>query len=259
MEGASAPEGQQRPSAVTLQENAPHRFSCHSEGWDPRNPPLIAWRLNGKWWKQVPSTRVGHDHNGTLSLRPGKWNSELVCVASKPRTGERYNATITLSLQRESPRPPATPDAADHPVSCPCSHARDSRGARQPQRDLRPRTRPGPVRLGEVQPARDRLLGRPVRTLGGQHHGLPAPGLTNLPPAGRSHPEDHAQQPVGEPVPQCQQRSGGGAEQPHPGRSARRNDLAAVYIHTSLTPEFCLRFCSQNSCSLAWRCPCWES
>lgn len=138
MEAASTPEGQQQPAAVSLQENATHHFSCHSEGWDPRNPPLITWRLNGKWWKQVPSTRerpaatrtsegdseavnLGHDHNGTFSPRPGKWNRELVCVASKPRTGERYNATVTLSLQRESRRPPVTPDAADDPVSCLCS------------------------------------------------------------------------------------------------------------------------------------------
>lgn len=109
--------GGQQQAAMTLQENLSHQFSCHSEGWDPHNRPLITWYLNGKWQKEQLSNHrrlvmtsesdsevidLGYNHNSTFSLRPRKWNRELVCVASNPRTGEKYNATITLSLQCES-------------------------------------------------------------------------------------------------------------------------------------------------------------
>ncbi|KAF3847901.1 hypothetical protein F7725_020929, partial [Dissostichus mawsoni] len=40
--------------------------------------------------------------NSTFSLRAKKWDRELVCVASNPRTGESYNATVTLNVQCES-------------------------------------------------------------------------------------------------------------------------------------------------------------
>lgn len=108
-------DGQQL-AAMTLQENVTHHFSCRSEGWDPHNPPLITWYLNGKWRREQPldhrrlvmtSERdsevinVRHSHNSTFSLQPRKWKRELVCVASNPRTGEKYNATLTLSLQSE--------------------------------------------------------------------------------------------------------------------------------------------------------------
>ncbi|XP_056905177.1 transmembrane protein 25 [Takifugu flavidus] len=114
MEPTSKQEGRQQQAAMALQEDVTHQFSCHSDGRDPRHPLVIRWHLDGNWQKQEPSkhrrlamtsgrdsdaVRLGYEHNSTFSLRPRKWNRELVCVASNPRTGERYNATITLSLQ----------------------------------------------------------------------------------------------------------------------------------------------------------------
>ncbi|XP_011606491.2 transmembrane protein 25 [Takifugu rubripes] len=114
MEPTSKQEGRQQQAAMALQEDVTHQFSCHSDGRDPRHPLVIRWHLDGNWQKQEPSkhrrlamtsgrdsdaVRLGYGHNSTFSLRPRKWNRELVCVASNPRTGERYNATITLSLQ----------------------------------------------------------------------------------------------------------------------------------------------------------------
>lgn len=99
---------------MSLPENLPHQFHCHSEGWDPHRRPLITWYLDGNG---QPSKRrrlvmtsesgsefinLGPNPNGTLSLRPRKWIRELVCVASNPQTGEKHNATITLRLQCES-------------------------------------------------------------------------------------------------------------------------------------------------------------
>ncbi|XP_069003667.1 transmembrane protein 25 [Embiotoca jacksoni] len=101
-------------AAVTLQENTTHRFNCQSDGWDPRAPPLLTWYLNGERQRE-PSLnrgrlvmtsrddpevmRQGTNHNSTFSLRARKWDKELVCVASNPRTGESYNATVTLNVQ----------------------------------------------------------------------------------------------------------------------------------------------------------------
>ncbi|XP_069556246.1 transmembrane protein 25 [Brachyistius frenatus] len=101
-------------AAVTLQENTTHRFNCQSDGWDPRAPPLLTWYLNGERQRE-PSLnrgrlvmtsrddpevmRRGTNHNSTFSLRARKWDKELVCVASNPRTGESYNATVTLNVQ----------------------------------------------------------------------------------------------------------------------------------------------------------------
>eukprot|EP00066_Takifugu_rubripes_P017225 XP_011606491.1 PREDICTED: transmembrane protein 25 [Takifugu rubripes] len=114
MEPTSKQEGRQQQAAMALQEDVTHQFSCHSDGRDPRHPLVIRWHLDGNWQKQEPSkhrrlamtsgrdsdaVHLGYGHNSTFSLRPRKWNRELVCVASNPRTGERYNATITLSLQ----------------------------------------------------------------------------------------------------------------------------------------------------------------
>ncbi|KAI3354562.1 hypothetical protein L3Q82_019069, partial [Scortum barcoo] len=106
-------DGRQQ-AAVTLQENMTHRFNCHSDGWDPRAPPLLTWYLNGMQ-QEEPSPnrgrlvmtshgdseamRPGASHNSTFSLRARKWDRELVCVASNPRTGESYNATVTLNVQ----------------------------------------------------------------------------------------------------------------------------------------------------------------
>ncbi|TNN01556.1 hypothetical protein fugu_010938 [Takifugu bimaculatus] len=91
MEPASKQEGRQQQAAMALQEDVTHQFSCHSDGRDPRHPLVIRWHLDGNWQKQEPSKH--------RRLAMTKWNRELVCVASNPRTGERYNATITLSLQ----------------------------------------------------------------------------------------------------------------------------------------------------------------
>uniref|UniRef100_A0A673A1I0 Transmembrane protein 25 n=1 Tax=Sphaeramia orbicularis TaxID=375764 RepID=A0A673A1I0_9TELE len=97
----------------TLQENMTHRFKCQSDGWDPRAPPVLTWYLNGQEQSE-PSTkhrrlvmtsqeeaevRPNTHHNSTYSLRARKWDKELVCVASNPRTGESYNASVTLNVQ----------------------------------------------------------------------------------------------------------------------------------------------------------------
>lgn len=116
---------------MTLQENLTHQFNCHSEGWDPHSRPLITWHL-----KEEPSNHrrlvmtseddsevinLGYNHSSTLSLRPRRWSRELVCVASNPRTGQKHNATITLSLQGESPSPGSprvSPETAIQSVAC---------------------------------------------------------------------------------------------------------------------------------------------
>uniref|UniRef100_A0A7N8Y5I4 Transmembrane protein 25 n=1 Tax=Mastacembelus armatus TaxID=205130 RepID=A0A7N8Y5I4_9TELE len=101
-------------AAVTLQENVTHRFNCQSDGWDPHAPPLLTWYLDGKQQKEPSPNpgrlvmtsqedsevlRPGTHHNSTFSLRARKWDRELVCVASNPRTGKSYNATVTLNVQ----------------------------------------------------------------------------------------------------------------------------------------------------------------
>lgn len=117
---ATSKHGGQHAAAAILPGNLRHQFTCHSQGWDPDNRPLITWYLDGKRPKDRPSNRrrlvrtsesesevlsFGYNPNSTSSLRPRKWDRELVCVASNPRTGEQYNATITLSLQCESSSP----------------------------------------------------------------------------------------------------------------------------------------------------------
>lgn len=104
-------------AAVTLQENMTHRFNCQSDGWDPRAPLLLTWYLNGEQQREPSPNhgrlvmtsqedsefmRPGTNHNSTFSLRARKWDRELVCIASNPRTGKSYNATITLNVQCES-------------------------------------------------------------------------------------------------------------------------------------------------------------
>ncbi|KAM8853766.1 transmembrane protein 25 [Synchiropus picturatus] len=113
IEPAPTIDGQQR-AALTMQENRTHTFNCQSEGWDPQAPPLLSWYLNGEQQKD-PSPNSGRlvmtsqedsaimnpgsHHNSTFSLRARKWDRELVCVASNPRSGESYNATVTLNVQ----------------------------------------------------------------------------------------------------------------------------------------------------------------
>ncbi|XP_042342587.1 transmembrane protein 25 [Plectropomus leopardus] len=113
IEPAAKIDGRQR-AAVTLQENMTHWFNCQSDGWDPRAPPLLTWYLNGEQQKAPPPkrgrlvmtpqeasevVRPETNRNSTFSLRARKWDRELVCVASNPRTGESYNATVTLNVQ----------------------------------------------------------------------------------------------------------------------------------------------------------------
>ncbi|XP_056297397.1 transmembrane protein 25 [Pseudoliparis swirei] len=113
-------------AAVTLQENTTHWFNCQSGGWDPHAPPLLTWYLNGRRQLPLPPShgrpppvrmmgmttppppppRGGSEaggaranRNSTFSLRARKWDRELVCVASNPRTGETHNATVTLNVQ----------------------------------------------------------------------------------------------------------------------------------------------------------------
>uniref|UniRef100_A0A8D2ZEG3 Ig-like domain-containing protein n=1 Tax=Scophthalmus maximus TaxID=52904 RepID=A0A8D2ZEG3_SCOMX len=117
IEPAPKIDGRHR-AAVTLQENATHRFHCHSDGWDPRAPPLLTWYLNGQQQGAPPpnrgrlvmtsqgdaevvrpGTNRSSSSSSTFSLQARKWDRELVCVASNPRTGESYNATVTLNVQ----------------------------------------------------------------------------------------------------------------------------------------------------------------
>ncbi|XP_078102787.1 transmembrane protein 25 [Sander vitreus] len=113
IEPAPKIDGQHR-AAVTLQENMTHWFNCQSDGWDPRARPLLTWYLNGEQQRSPPPNhgrlvmtsqegsevvRPGTNHNSTFSLQARKWDRELVCVASNPRTGESYNATVTLNIQ----------------------------------------------------------------------------------------------------------------------------------------------------------------
>lgn len=106
--------GEQHQAAVTLQENMTYWFKCHSDGLDTNPPPLLTWYLNGE--QQIKSSPYhgclvrthqdgseaitkGTNCNSTFSLKARKWDMELVCVASYPRTGENYNATMTLNVQ----------------------------------------------------------------------------------------------------------------------------------------------------------------
>uniref|UniRef100_A0A1A8CDY7 Transmembrane protein 25 n=1 Tax=Nothobranchius kadleci TaxID=1051664 RepID=A0A1A8CDY7_NOTKA len=110
VEPAAKIDGWQQ-SAVTLQENMTHRFSCQLDGWDPRAPPLLTWYLNGKQQEPNPGrlllmpqkdpevVKPRTNPNNTFFLQARKWDRELVCVASNPRTGKSYNATVMLNVQ----------------------------------------------------------------------------------------------------------------------------------------------------------------
>uniref|UniRef100_A0A1A8EJP0 Transmembrane protein 25 n=1 Tax=Nothobranchius korthausae TaxID=1143690 RepID=A0A1A8EJP0_9TELE len=110
VEPAAKIDGWQQ-AAVTLQENMTHRFSCQLDGWDPRAPPLLTWFLNGKQQEPNPGrlllmpqkdpevVKPRTNPNNTFFLQARKWDRELVCVASNPRTGKSYNATVMLDVQ----------------------------------------------------------------------------------------------------------------------------------------------------------------
>lgn len=109
-------DGRQRAS-LTLRENITHRFNCQTDSWDPRAPPLLTWYLNGEQQTQSkPPPKRGRrvmapprddfrdrpntQHpNSTLSLKVRRWDRELVCVASNPKTGQSYNASVSLNIQ----------------------------------------------------------------------------------------------------------------------------------------------------------------
>ncbi|XP_053095628.1 transmembrane protein 25 isoform X1 [Pangasianodon hypophthalmus] len=103
-------------SEVTVQENITHSFNCQSEGWSPQAPPLLSWYLNGERQSEVSGSRgpgrlvmtspndkgtmkYSAERNSTFTLRPRKWDRELVCAASNPHGGESYNATVVLNVQ----------------------------------------------------------------------------------------------------------------------------------------------------------------
>uniref|UniRef100_A0A665TZS2 Ig-like domain-containing protein n=2 Tax=Echeneis naucrates TaxID=173247 RepID=A0A665TZS2_ECHNA len=101
-------------AALTMRENTTHQFNCQSDGWDPNAPPMLTWYLNGLEQREPsPNNRrlvmtsqeasevmkPASNHNSTFSLQARKWDRELVCVASNPRTGQSYNATVTLNIQ----------------------------------------------------------------------------------------------------------------------------------------------------------------
>ncbi|XP_077423137.1 transmembrane protein 25 isoform X2 [Vanacampus margaritifer] len=102
-----------RQTAMTLRENMIHRFHCHSDGWHPHAPNSLTWYLNGERQRSLSPkgrlvttpkkdskvTRLGANHNSTFFLRARKWDKELVCVALNPKSGESYNATVTLNVQ----------------------------------------------------------------------------------------------------------------------------------------------------------------
>ncbi|XP_077077501.1 transmembrane protein 25 isoform X2 [Siphateles boraxobius] len=106
----------QQTSSVTVQENFTHHFNCQSEGWNPQAPPLLTWYLNGERQSEVTGSRgagrlvmtspgdsgvlrYGSERNSTFTLKPKRWDRELVCAARNPAGGESYNATVTLNVQ----------------------------------------------------------------------------------------------------------------------------------------------------------------
>lgn len=109
-------DGRQRAS-LTLRENMTHRFNCQADSWDPRAPPLLTWYLNGEQKTQSkPPPKRGRrvmaptrddfrdrpntqQPNSTFSLKVRRWDRELVCVASNPKTGQSYNASVSLNIQ----------------------------------------------------------------------------------------------------------------------------------------------------------------
>ncbi|XP_073673836.1 transmembrane protein 25 [Garra rufa] len=106
----------QQASSVTVQENVTQNFNCQSEGWDARAPPLLTWYLNGERQSEVTGSRgagrlvktsaqdsgtlkYGSVRNSTFTLKPNRWDRELVCAARNPAGGESYNASVTLNVQ----------------------------------------------------------------------------------------------------------------------------------------------------------------
>ncbi|XP_016430240.1 transmembrane protein 25-like [Sinocyclocheilus rhinocerous] len=90
-------DGQQTLS-VTVQENVTHHFNCRSEGWDAQALPLLTWYLNGEQQSEVTGSRgagrlvmtsaqdsrkhkYGSERNSTFTLKPKRWDRELVCAA----------------------------------------------------------------------------------------------------------------------------------------------------------------------------------
>lgn len=98
-------------AAVTLQENITYWFQCHADGWDTSGPLLLTWYLNGdqqgasperclvgSHQQELEATRPATHCNSSFSLQASRWHRQLTCVASHPRTGEKYNSTVALDV-----------------------------------------------------------------------------------------------------------------------------------------------------------------
>uniref|UniRef100_A0A8C7JS79 Transmembrane protein 25 n=1 Tax=Oncorhynchus kisutch TaxID=8019 RepID=A0A8C7JS79_ONCKI len=91
-------------AALILKENVTHKFNCQSEGWNPNRQRQPAdkrtpGRLVMTSVEESGLLKSDFKHNSTFSLRARKWDTELVCAASSPRSGESYNTTVTLNVQ----------------------------------------------------------------------------------------------------------------------------------------------------------------
>lgn len=102
-------------AAVTLQENQTYWFRCQADGPDGSGPLLLTWYLDGEQqrapWRPAEKGQPGSRQEGQMVTRPGtrfdstfslqatRGHHQLSCVASNPRTGENYNATVVLNVQ----------------------------------------------------------------------------------------------------------------------------------------------------------------
>lgn len=92
-------------AAVTLQENITYWFQCHADDWDTSGPLLLTWYLNGDQQGaptercQLEATRAATHCNSNFSLQASRWQRQLTCVASHPRTGEKFNTTVVLDVR----------------------------------------------------------------------------------------------------------------------------------------------------------------
>ncbi|XP_075871337.1 transmembrane protein 25 isoform X1 [Nelusetta ayraudi] len=111
-------------AAVTLQENITYWFQCHAAGGDASGPLLLTWYLNGEQQgpppercpvgsqqQEVEAARPATRCNSSFSLQASRWHRRLTCVASHPRTGEKYNSTVALDVHLK----PGTLTVSLHP------------------------------------------------------------------------------------------------------------------------------------------------
>lgn len=92
-------------AAVTLQENITYWFQCRADGWNTSGPLLLTWYLNGDQQGVSPerclleAARPATRCNSSFSLQASRWQRQLTCVASHPRTGEKFNTTVVLDVR----------------------------------------------------------------------------------------------------------------------------------------------------------------